>query len=57
MGFGLFDIAFDNMVSDLIAMKKIRDMLGTLRSVKSDIDYAERWLHGWISGRIDQDMR
>ncbi len=57
MGFGLFDVVFDNMISDMIVAAKIRKMLGLLRGVMSDIDYAERWLQGWISGRIDQDLR
>jgi hypothetical protein len=57
VGFGLFDVVFDNMISDMIVAAKIRKMLGLLRGVMSDIDYAERWLQGWISGRIDQDLR
>ncbi|PNW77044.1 hypothetical protein CHLRE_10g419950v5 [Chlamydomonas reinhardtii] len=57
MGFGLMDVAFDNMISDMIVAAKIRRMLGEARSVLSDVAYGERWLQGWIQGRIDADLR
>ncbi|KAG2446355.1 hypothetical protein HXX76_000942 [Chlamydomonas incerta] len=57
MGFGLMDVVFDNMISDMIVAAKIRRMLGEARSVLSDVAYGERWLQGWIKGRIDADLR
>ncbi|GIL56947.1 hypothetical protein Vafri_12228, partial [Volvox africanus] len=57
MGFGMMDVVFDNLISDMMVASKIRGILGALRSVVSDVEYAERWLHGWISGRIDGDLR
>lgn len=57
VGLGLFDVVFDNMISDMMAAAKIRNMLNTVESCKDDVRYAEQWLHGWITGRIDQDLR
>lgn len=56
VGFGLFDVVFDNMISDMIVFAKIRGMLSKARDVQQDVVYAERWLQGWISGRINQDL-
>ncbi|GIL83723.1 hypothetical protein Vretimale_10522 [Volvox reticuliferus] len=57
VGFGMMDVVFDNLISDMMVASKIRGILGGLRSVVSDVEYAERWLHGWISGRINEDLR
>ncbi|KAG2429149.1 hypothetical protein HYH02_014184 [Chlamydomonas schloesseri] len=57
VGFGLMDVVFDNVISDMIVAAKIRRMLGEARSVLGDVAYGERWLQGWIKGRIDADLR
>jgi hypothetical protein len=61
MGVGIIDIAFDNIVTDLIARKKVQDALEKTRQMAADVVYAEKWLEGWLNkvrtdmAAIDQD--
>ncbi|KAG2492572.1 hypothetical protein HYH03_009233 [Edaphochlamys debaryana] len=57
MGFGMMDVVFDNIISDMIAARKIRDALAKVRDCLEDVAEGERWLRGWLQNRIDQDLR
>ena len=45
------------MVADLMAKKKIQEALKQVESMRADATYAERWLEGWLNGRVKEDLR
>lgn len=54
-GIGVIDIVFDNMVTDLIARRKVQDALQMAREMAADVVYAEKWLEGWMN-KVKVDM-
>mmetsp|Transcript_9577 Transcript_9577/g.24302 ORF Transcript_9577/g.24302 Transcript_9577/m.24302 type:complete len:469 (+) Transcript_9577:88-1494(+) len=49
-------LVFDNVVSDAIAGRKIQANIRQMQEFKQTIEEGRRWVHGWLSGRIDQDL-
>ncbi len=40
----------------MAARRSIQEAMQKLQSMLNDVTYVERWLQGWLSGRIDQDL-
>ena len=47
----------DNIVADIMAKKKIQAALRQVEAMRGDAMYAERWLEGWLNGRVKEDLR
>ncbi|KAG2446446.1 hypothetical protein HYH02_008438 [Chlamydomonas schloesseri] len=56
MGFGMMDVVFDNIISDMRVAQQIAGILHEVRDALGDVTYGCRWLEGWLKGRIDQDL-
>ncbi|KAG1666773.1 hypothetical protein FOA52_004609 [Chlamydomonas sp. UWO 241] len=56
-GMMLMDIVFDNIVTDMIVRQKIIQALKLVEEIKVDTTYAERWVEGWLTGRVRPDLQ
>lgn len=50
-------VVFDNVVTDAIAGRKIQANIRQMEAFGGQIAEAQRWVRGWLGGRINQDLQ
>uniref|UniRef100_A0A6U2IE74 SAM domain-containing protein n=2 Tax=Chlamydomonas euryale TaxID=1486919 RepID=A0A6U2IE74_9CHLO len=55
-GMGLMNIMFDNLLTDMAVRKKVMGAQQKVAAILEDCQYAERWVEGWISSRLQPDL-